>query len=468
MNCRLIRRSKLKLSVAALVLGIASGLCARASAQQIMIPPNSDLTLQQATEIALKLHPLRMQSEAEETAARAGVGVARSDLLPQAYGSAQYLRSTDNGIGNTTYFGLNVFPRMTGRNHNLASSDTSQSTESSNNFLGGVSVSQFLFDFGRVRGYIDERRADLEAADAQLKLTDLNLIFAVAERYYELLAAQQEIKVYNEAIRQRSEQLHQATELAKADLRPGIDVSITQADLSRAQMELVKAVNARDDAKVALDAAMGMADSAPPYNVVGGLAYSPVTDTLPDLLSRAFQLRPDLKVLVSEARAAGARVDQFKSDYLPTGTAQLGYNAMGTGLPAANNMFAGLVITWPLFNGFRTEDQVAEARAREHAIGYAFADLRQRVVEEVHTSFLNWQASVVVIKRSEETLAASRQELSLATQRYRGGLSSIIELDDAERRFTEDSAAYVNALYGYSAAQAAVQRSTGESIVNIK
>jgi outer membrane protein len=468
MHCRFVRHLSLNLSVAALVLGIACGLCPRAHAEEIMIQPNSDLTLEQATEIALKLHPLRMESESDQTAARDEVGVARANTLPQVYGSAQYLRSTENGIGNTSYFGLDIFPRVTGRNHDLPNGDFSQSTESSNNYLGGISVSQFLFDFGRVRGFIDERRADLDAADAQLKLTDLNLIFAVAQRYYELLAAEQEIKVYEEAIRQRSEQLHQATELARADLRPGIDVSITQADLSRAEMDHIKAVNARDDAKVALDAAMGMADSAPPYKVVGTLTYSPVTDTLPDLLARAFQLRPDLKVLVNEARAAGARVDQFKSDYLPTGTAQMGYSAMGTGLPAANNFFAGLVITWPLFNGFRTEDQVAEARAREHAIGYAFADLRQRVVEEVHTSFLNWQASVVVIKKAEQTLDASRQELSLATQRYRAGLSSIIELDDAERRFTEDSATYVNALYGYSEAQAAVQRSTGESIAYIK
>jgi len=468
MYCRLFRDNKPRLVLIAMLFGVAGGLCGAARAQQIMIPPNSDLTLKQATEIALKLHPLRMESQSDVLAARAGVGVAQSNMLPQAYGAAEYLRTTDNGIGNTNYFALNMFPRVPGRNHDLPSTDLSQSTQTSNNYLGGVSVSQFLFDFGRVRGFIDERRADLDAADAQLKLTDLNLIFAVAQRYYELLAAEQEIKVYDEAIRQRREQLNQATVLAKADLRPGIDVSITQADLSRAEMERVKAVNARDDAKVSLDAAMGMADSAPPYNVVGALAYSPVTESLPNLLARAYQLRPDLKVLVDEARAAGARVDQFKSDYLPTGSAQLGYTAMGTGMPAANNFYAGMVITWPLFNGFRTEDQIAQARAREHAVGYAFADMRQHVVEEVHTSFLNWQASVVVIKKAEETLAASKQELSLATQRYRQGLSSIIELDDAERRYTADSATYVTALYGYSVAQAEVQRSTGESIVGIR
>jgi outer membrane protein len=140
---------------------------------------------------------------------------------------------------------------------------------------------------------------------------------------------------------------------------------------------------------------------------------------------------------------------------------------MGTGVPAANNMYVGLMITWPLFNGFRTEDSIAQARAREHAIGYAFEDVRQRVIEQVHTSLLNWQASVVVIEKAEETLAASREELTLATQRYRHGLASIIELDVAERRFTADSAAYVTALYDYSVAHAEVQRSTAESIADL-
>jgi outer membrane protein TolC len=137
---------------------------------------------------------------------------------------------------------------------------------------------------------------------------------------------------------------------------------------------------------------------------------------------------------------------------------------MSTGLPAANNYYAGLVVTWPLFNGFRTEQQVAEAREHERAAEYAIADLRQRVIEEVHTTFLNWQASIAVIKKAEQTLNASREELHLAGERYKQGLSSVVELDDAQRRFTEDSAAYVTALYEYSAAKAAVQRASGESL----
>jgi outer membrane protein TolC len=122
------------------------------------------------------------------------------------------------------------------------------------------------------------------------------------------------------------------------------------------------------------------------------------------------------------------------------------------------------VVTWPLFNGFRTEQQVAEAREHRRGAEYAIADLRQRVVEEVNTTFLNWQASIAVIKKAEQTLNASREGLRLAEERYKQGLSSIVELDDAQRRLTEDSAAYVTALYDYSAARAAVQRASGESL----
>ncbi|MGO9605746.1 MAG: TolC family protein [Candidatus Binataceae bacterium] len=447
-----------------LAFGIATCVCGLARAADVPIAPNSELTLQQATEIALKLHPRRMESQSEVGVAQARVGEANANLLPQAYGLGEYLRSTNNGIGNTSFFNENLFPRLTGINHNLATGDFSQSFSSENNWGGGISLDQFLFDFGKMRGMVDEQRANRDAAEARLKLTDLNLIYEVAERYYGLLAAQQIVKVYDEAIVQRSAHLHQAQVMAQADLRPALDVSVTQADLSRAEMNQIQAVNGADDAKVALDAAMGLAGEAPPYHVTGTLTYEPVTITVESVQETALRLRPDLKALMDEALAAGAQIREAKSDYFPTANAQAGYVAMSTGLPAANNYYAGLVVTWPLFNGFRTEEQVAEAREHQRAAEYAIADLRQQVIEEVHTAFLNWQASVAVIKKAEQTLNASREELRLADERYKEGLSSVIELDDAQRRLTDDSAAYVNSLYDYSAAKAALQRATAESL----
>jgi len=430
----------------------------------VSIQPGSELTLKQAIEIALQLHPRRMESESDVGVARSGVGVARADLLPQVYGTAQYLRGTSNGVGNTMFFDEAIFPRITGVNHDLPAGDFSQSFSSENNYGAGVSVSQFLFDFGKVRGFIDERKADFDAAQARLKLTELNLIFNVAQQYYGLLAANQMVKVYAVAITQRQEHLHQAKVMAQADLRPMIDVSVTQADLSRAELNQIRARNAVADAKVALDNAMGLAGTAPPYTLTESLTYQPVTAEFDHLLQLAYQMRPDLKALIDEARAAGAQITQARSDYFPSAYAGAGYVTMGTGTPAANNYFAGLVINWPLFNGFRTEEQVSQARYHEQAVGHAIEDLRQNVIQEVHTSFLDWQASVAMIERARQTLDASTEELRLADERYRAGLGNVVELDDAQRRFTEDSAAYVNSLYGYAVARAAVDRATAQSL----
>ncbi|MGB6564453.1 MAG: TolC family protein, partial [Candidatus Binataceae bacterium] len=205
---------------------------------------------------------------------------------------------------------------------------------------------------------------------------------------------------------------------------------------------------------------------APDFRPADVLKYSPVNETLPPLIGKAFQIRPDLKMLESEAHAMGATVAEFRSDYLPTVNAVAGYEGAGTGLPVVNNFNAGIVITWPIFNSFLTTDQIAEAKFRQQELRNAMEDLRQTIILQVNTAFLNWQASVQRIERAQKALLASRAELQLSEQRYQSGLTNIVELEDAERHYTSDDAQYAEALYGYSVAKAAVEQVTGQSLSN--
>ena len=448
---------------AALVWAVV--LSAGASATETPIQPGSELTLNQAIDIALRFHPRRMQAQAELGAAGEQVGEARSNLLPQVYGVGEYLRSTDNPIGDTSYLGLNRFPRLPGTDHD-ASPNAAQNFGTGDNYLAGLAVSQFLFDFGRVRGFIDEREAERAASEARLKLTDLDLIFAVSRRYFDLLAARRIVNVYEKAIEQRKTHLHEATVMAKADLKPQIDVYTTQAELARAQLLLIQGRNAADDAKAALDNAMGLSESAPEYrpSESESVGSTKIGESFPQLVKLAFEGRPDLGILKEEARAAGARVAEYRSDYLPTVTATGAYSSMGIGLPAANNFDVGVIITWPIFNGLATEHQVAEAKFRQDAVRHAIEDLRQQIVQQVKSAFLDWQAALAGIDQAAQARAASEVELRLAEKRYQTGLGNVIELEDAQQRYTADSAAYVNALYACGVAKAAVDRDTGRSL----
>jgi outer membrane protein len=436
----------------------------RATGATMPISPGSELTLKRAISIALKYHP-RIREAAENTnAASERVGEARSLLGPQVLGVGQDLGSTFNGIANTSWYDPEgAFPRMTGRNHDLPENDFSQSWSVNNNYMSGVSVSQFLFDFGRRRGFVVQRRFEAAAVAADEDLAKLDLIFEVSQRYFQVLQAKALIRVYEKAVEQRRYHLHEAQVKAKAGLRPELDVYVTQAEVERAELHLVDARNAYADAKAALNNAMGLSDRAPEYHLADILTYSPVTETLRVFLAQALQQRPDLKALGDQARAMGARIVQYKSDYYPTVNAMGGYSAVGTGLPAANNLNVGIVITWPIFNGFLTSHQVAEATAEQRALQDGIEDLQQRVILEVQTAFLDLQAALQRINRAEKALVASTAQLELAEKRYETGLTDIVELEDAQRYYTYDEATYAVALYGFSEVKASVDRATGQA-----
>lgn len=429
-------------------------------------PAGAQLSLKEAIAIALKYHPRAAEAAAQTGAARERVGEARSYLGPQVYGVSEYLRTTDNGIGNTSYYNPDgILPRMTGRNHDQPSTDTSQSSGTSNNYAGGVAVSQYLLDFGRRRGFVAERRFQAAGAHEQEQLVDLDLVLEVSERYFGLLKDAQLVKVFQKAVEQREYHLHEAQVKAKAGLRPELDVYVTQAEVQRAKLDLVDAQNAQADQAVAFDNVLGLGEASPHYQPVDVLTYSEIADTMEALLKTAFELRPDLKELADQARAMGAQIREYRSDYFPTVNAVGGYSAMGTGLPAANNFNAGIVITWPIFNGLLTTHQVAEAELRRTAVRSAIEDLRQQILLQVKTAFLDWQASVQRIRRARQALEASRGELELSEKRYAAGLADIVELEDAQRYYTRDDAAYANALYGFFVAKAAVDHATGRSLL---
>jgi outer membrane protein len=429
------------------------------------LPAGSRLTLKDAISIALKYHPRAAEAAAESEAAQQQVGAARSYLGPQVSSVSEYLRSTNNGIANTTYYNPDgLLPRITGTNHNLPSDDTSQSWESSNSYLGGVGASQYLFDFGRRRGFVRERRFEAAEADQQQRLVSLDLVLEVSQRYFDLLRAKQLVRVFEKAVEERQFHLHAAEIKAKAGLRPQLDVYVTQAEVQRARLHLVDAQNSKSDCVVALDNALGLGGRSPSYQLTDVLSYSNVTDSMVVLLRTAFHLRPDFASLRDQAQAMGAQVAEYRSDYFPTAEAVGGYSAMGTGLPAANNFNVGIVITWPIFNSFLTSHQVAAAKFRQRAVQSQIEDLRQRIVLQVKTAFLDWQASLQRINRAAQTRAASQAELELAEKRYNAGLTDIVELEDAQRNYTDDDAAYANALYGYSIAKANADYATGRSL----
>src|SRR5215472_6534299 len=290
--------SRRAIVVAVCLLAIAASWPASALEN---LQPGEKLTLERAIELTLRNHPRGLEMRSEALAATEREGEARAAMLPQVYSAAEYLRSTDNPIGNTTFLNPGFVPRITGTLHGEpAGAAQSFSTSTTNNYLGGVAVEQYLYDFGRVRGLIEQRNQDALAAKSLARATDLDLIFEAAQRYFALLAASQKVKVYRKAIDQRSEQLHAAQVKASANLTPQIDVLTAQAALARAKTDLLEAGDQQDIARVALNNTMAISRNAPDYELADVLTYKPVSGNLETYFNSAIAERPDLRALEDE------------------------------------------------------------------------------------------------------------------------------------------------------------------------
>ena len=79
-----------------------------------MPTPGQRLTLGEAIGFTLQNHPRRLAANSETGAAEQVVGEARSAMLPQVYGTADYLGSTQNGIGVANYLNPGFIPRHNG------------------------------------------------------------------------------------------------------------------------------------------------------------------------------------------------------------------------------------------------------------------------------------------------------------------------------------------------------------------
>jgi outer membrane protein len=115
----------------------------------------------------------------------------------------------------------------------------------------------------------------------------------------------------------------------------------------------------------------------------------------------------------------------------------------------------------PIFNGFLYSAQAKEAAIRAQADSEQSRDLRDRIVRDVRTAWLTANTAYQRVAVSDQLMKQASLALSLAQTRYQLGLSSIVELSQAQYQQTDAAIGYTNSQYQYRLALAALSYQTG-------
>ncbi|HVI09150.1 MAG TPA: TolC family protein [Candidatus Binatia bacterium] len=324
----------------------------------------------------------------------------------------------------------------------------------------GVTLSQLLTDFGRTTNLVASSRLLEKAGNAQSLATEEDIVLATDQAFYNVLQAQELLKVAQQTVSTRSSVEHQVHELTNNKLKSELDLAFAGVNLSQAKLLQLDAQNNVDSARAALTEILGF-DKQENYELTEEQAQPPAPPPDVDVLvNTALQQRPDLQALTYNQQAAEKFRRAQRDQLLPTISA-LGIAGV---TPVRPDCFGGcfpnyFISSWygavgvnmsvPIFNGFLFSAQASEASYRAKAAQQNTRDLRDRVVRDVRTAWLAANTAFQRVSVAEELAKEANLGLDLAQGRYKLGLASIVELSQAQLQQTDAAIGYVNSQFQY-------------------
>jgi outer membrane protein len=423
-------------------------------------PAGRVFSLAEIERIALAQQPQMLVAHAQTRIAEAGADLARSPLLPQVTGLAQYTRETGN------------FAPRPGAVPSVATANGTQVTEAAPttslsqsydywNF--GLTGTQLIYDFGQTYGKYRSARDTEEAQRATEDATRFVVLSTVRGAYFTARSNKDLIDVARENVADQEKHLTQVQGFVEVGTQPMIALAQQKSALATARVQFVTAQNNYEISKAQLNQAAGMR---------GGTNYDlsdeslgPVAGedgSLTSLLSEALKARPEMASFVKQRAAQEDNISAARGSYGPAFSAAAGLTAAGTALTGlVPNWNAGLVLSWPIFQGGLTVAEVHQAQATLSSVeAMAESELLQIQVQ-VDTARLAVRGAKASLGAADDALTNAREQLRLAEQRYSTGVGSIIELNDAQVARTTAAAQLVQARYGVASARAQLLAALG-------
>jgi NodT family efflux transporter outer membrane factor (OMF) lipoprotein len=443
----------MKRITAILATSIAAGCAARApySAPVVAPPPafkeNANWKPAQPADTLVRGRWWDLFNEPELSALEDRIAVSNQTLKAAA---AQYeqARAAVRGARSGLFPAVDVDPSIV-RARQSGTRAISSFHASYADFLLPANASYEADVWGRVRGTVEASRTAAQAAAADVESVALSLHAELAADYFTLRGLDRERQLLDSAV----DAFRRALELTQNRYRGGLaslaDVALAETQLETTRAQAVDVDVARAQVEHAIAVLVGRSPSE--FSV----AAAPLTQTPPavpaTLPSDLLERRPDIAAAERRVASAGAQEGVAAKAYYPllllTGSAGFEAASFGSWLASASNFWSiGPAALVTAFDAGRRRAAADQARA-------VFTQSSALYQETVLTAFREVEDQLAALRVLEEeariqdgAVAASQRSLTLATNRYRGGVATYLEVITAQSAALANERAAVNLL----------------------
>lgn len=412
------------------------------------------------------------------------VRMAWGEVLPDISGSATYTRNLEIPVNfvPATFFDPNapageLVPLQFGTD---------------NNWQGGLAVEQTLFRGEAIIGISSSKL--FKAAQAEnLRATTQQIVTQSRLAYYNVLVAEEQLRLQEATVDRLKKNLADNEARLKAGLVDEYSVLQVEVQLRNQQPQLTQArYNVQQAYRelrvvlgVPLDLQFSVQGDLNSFDVTSAKAMQEVNENLKqvdgmtpyqfskdaDAMDVATDLRGDIRVLDQRNALKEREIKAIKSRYLPTLTANynLNWSAAQAGNPVffgtdetrARSQTLGFTLSLPIFQGFQRNANLNIAQIEKK-------DLEEQKRAAVRSAKNDIQSARESLNQAIETAPAREQALELAQQGYErararleNGLSSQLDVTNAELQLREAEANYARMVYSYLSAKAQYDQAIG-------
>jgi outer membrane protein TolC len=469
-------------------LALAPSLLA---AQGDVPPPGTPvrLTLQEAVRRALEGEEVRLARSNVELA-RGQVVAARSDALPQIRTQLSYQRTfaspfqsgpsgppispfapdTTAAIDQRVRYLENQYDSTLIRG--IGSLFGSLPLGRENTWSGGVTISQLLFQGGKVGAGLAGAHAYRDAATAQLDETRQDIVFRTRKAYLDALYTERVVVIAEDGRRLAEEQLHRVELNQRVGSAAEYDLLRARVEVSNQDPAVVSARNSRDLAYTALRWLVNVPSGTPMELDAGALTMA---DSLVEVdtvqLQQAVASRRLLDAAEANVDLRRHAVRFYRGDYWPQLRANLymGAQAYPSGFTPVgqqwrHDWYASFTISWPLFEGLRTRGQIQQAQAQLEQARAQLAQTEEQVELEVEQARAELFRARALLDARRVTVTQASQAHRLAGVRYANGISTQLEVSDARLAMQQSELNEAAATRDYLVAIANMERALGRPV----
>ena len=410
---------------------------------------DSLLTLDRALELALENNfDIRIARNTSEQAA--------NNNTP---GNAGMLPNLDlNGAYQTT--------TGSAKQHLSSGLDVDRSSATSDNASANVALTWTVFD-GTAMFATRRKLEELSAqGEQELKVQIETTTAAVISAYYAIVGQEQLLRSVREQITASAE----IQGIAERRLANGsgsrIELLLARTELNAQRSAEITAKAGSDKAKVELRRLLAL-EPRTDYDVVDTviISYDPSLDQLREDADRQNSL---LLLYDREQRIAELGLKEYNALRLPQVDLNAAYqfsrttnNASFLLLNQALGYTFGVTAKLPLFHGFTLNTAVKNAKLDLLNAQLAYTRQKQTLAADVLKVYELFQSAKGVLQLEEENILAAREMLAIAQERFRVGVSTMVELRIAQSTHAAAILRLVTARYNAKLAETELRRLGG-------